>query len=57
MQTAYLHFEISKENKRSQMLGLPGVKGSVKPPGRKDSTRAAELLHGVKLLFGHDALY
>lgn len=42
---------------RSQIFGLPGVKGSVKPPGRKDSICAAELLHGVKLLFVRDALY
>lgn len=34
------------------MPGMPGGKGSVDPPGRKDSPRAAELVCGVELLLG-----
>lgn len=33
------------------------MRGSVKPPGRTDSTRAVGLLHGVKLLFVQGARY
>lgn len=31
---------------------MPGGNGSVNPPGRKDSPRAAELVCGVELLLG-----
>lgn len=36
---------------------LADVRGSVKPPGRTDSTHAVGLLHGTKLLFVRGALY
>lgn len=39
-----------------EILGLADVKGSVKPPERKVSSCAAQLLRSVKLLFVLDAL-